>query len=496
MHFFSKIAVIFLGISLINLWPPAYSQSAKDYLYYVQTFADNLLRHGHDTLGQRSTRMLASVIDTRDMSIPRSGVPATEGTRSHDRAVGGSNLYHDVETLNMLDALSLLTGDAQYTRAAEEYARDFLKYAQNPATGLMGWGEHMYYNFYSDTVMVGDMDKPREDYLYHEFLMETPPWKRLWAIDSPATRRAIEGIRYHFRSPVTQSFLFNRHARWNEVNSSEYRGTQQYQDGGQPWIKHSGAQCYSFSFLHKHTNEPEWQEWAEGSGSLYWRYRNAETNLTISCIDDPRPNSSKASLSGTAMLSYLLLKAWQVNPTQEQLKHRAETLLTAIEKYAWNAEAKAYHRSLNLDGTPFGNDFLPVVSTGYGSSSILPFGRISVYFYKSIGEPRYKTMALKVADMIDKAEWPDDAVINSYGEVIQFFMDMHDMTGDKKYITSARQYADKGIALYWRGNLFARQQGDPYYEAKLNTGSFVAGLLRLHLALNAPEKSTITDWSF
>ena len=50
----------------------------KDYLYYVREHNDNLIRHGKDTYGARSTRMLASIIDTRDMSVPKGNVPPTE----------------------------------------------------------------------------------------------------------------------------------------------------------------------------------------------------------------------------------------------------------------------------------------------------------------------------------------------------------------------------------------------------------------------------------
>ncbi|MEM8970411.1 MAG: hypothetical protein AAGE93_28610, partial [Bacteroidota bacterium] len=215
----------------------AFSQDT-DYLHYVKTHCDNLIEHGRDNYGSVSNNLIASVIDTRDMSVPKANVPPTEGTRAHDRAVGGSNFYHDVETIKLFLALSELTGEGQYQTVVESYARDFLKYCQNPATGLLAWGEHLYYNFYADSVMVGDLENPRDD-IYHEFLAETPPWEFLWDIDTAAVRKAISGVRYHFRSPTTQTFLFNRHARWQKVDKHDYRGLAQYQDGGQPWIKHS-----------------------------------------------------------------------------------------------------------------------------------------------------------------------------------------------------------------------------------------------------------------
>ena len=44
----------------------------KDYLYYIQTHADNLIKYGTDQYGSEKTNLLASVIDTRDMSVPQS----------------------------------------------------------------------------------------------------------------------------------------------------------------------------------------------------------------------------------------------------------------------------------------------------------------------------------------------------------------------------------------------------------------------------------------
>ena len=468
----------------------------KDYLFHVQKHCDNLIAHGKDEYGSHRSSMLASVIDTRDMSVPRSGVPATKGTRSHDRAVGGSNFYHDVETIKIFSALSELTGNDLYRNTVVSYAQDFLARGQNPYTGLLAWGEHLYYNFYSDTILVNEMTRPWEK-MYHEFLAETPPWTFLWEIDTVAVKKAIAGVRYHFRSPITQSFHFNRHAYWHKQEAAEHQALAQYQEGGQPWIKHTGLQCYSFTFLYDKTRDPEWKRWAVGTGSLYWKYRNPETNLTVSCIDDPRPNALYASLNSMSQLSYYLLKSWQLHPEFSHFREWAETMLKSAEKYAWDAERMGYYSLLNLDGSAFTDELIPVIHTGYKGSEILSFGRIAAYFYQTTGDDAYRVMVQKVADMVVNTSFPDDFVVNSLGVVLQFSLDAYEILKDERLLQNAHNHADIGIKKLWSDKMFVRQPNDPYYEAKLGTNNFVAGMLRLHLIENnRSSEATLGQWSF
>ncbi|WP_138483942.1 hypothetical protein [Dyadobacter bucti] len=489
MKYLVTLSLVF-GLSATG----AFAQN-KDYLFYVKTHCDNLILHGKDVYGTQQSSMLASVIDSRDMSVPKSRVPPTEGTRESDRAVGGSNYYHDVETIRLLENLTKLTGDAKYKQAATDYTRDFLTLCQNPYTGLLGWGEHLYYNFFNEKIMEGDLEKPGT-FFTHEFIENTPPWDYLWGMDSARVNRAITGVRGHFRSPVTQSFLFNRHARWNKIEKPEYRGLEQYQDGGQAWIKHSGLQAYSFTFLYTKTRNPEWKRWAEGAGNLFWKYRNPETDLTVGCIDDPRPSGMFSSLNGTALLSYYLLKSWELNPEFGHFKAQAETMLKAAEKYSWNAAGKGYYLLVKPDGKPDGTDMIPMVSTGYSEADMLLFGSIAAYFYKTTGDKAYLGMVKKVADAVENHQWPDKFVINSLASNLQFSLDAYEILGNEKMYQRARQLADIGIKKLWSGKLFVREPNDPYYESKLGTSLMLAGFLRLHyLDKKQPSLASVTKWS-
>ena len=270
----------------VNAAPP-------DYLAPVRQFADTLLAKGLDVYGPKKTPLWAGVIDAKTLTVPETGVPAPRGVRESDRAVGGSNLYHDVVTLRVFRALSAATGDPRYDQAGRDYVRYFLQNTQHPKTGFLGWGEHLYYHLFRDEVAAERKS--------HELLEWTPPWDLVWEADAAATRKEIAAIRYHFYADDPAQ-LFNRHAWWDRPEHQKPRG--------QPWIKHSGLYAQAFMFLYTKTGDPLWLNWSRGPGALYWNHRHRTTNLTLGCIGDPRPSTQDAS-SQMPELAYWLHKAWQ-----------------------------------------------------------------------------------------------------------------------------------------------------------------------------------------
>ena len=468
----------------------------SDYLPYVQAFADTLLAHGLDVYGEEHLPMWASLIDTRDYAVPTlDSASATQGGEGyyddvHRRAVGGANLYHDLETLNAFRVLSAVTGEHRYADAAEAYERTFLERAQNDATGLLGWGEHLYYNFYEDSVRVG-AEPGRERTGYHEFLDRTPIWDDLWAADSARTRRAIEGLRYHFRAPITQTYLFNRHALWADVDrDSPYGLIPQYQfEDIQPWIKHSALLAYSFAALYAKTGEGEWLDWALGVGSLYWRYRNPETGLTPSNLDDPRPTSAMASLTGMSMLAYWLYRAAEKSPDLAVLRDYALALFNSAAEHAWEIGDRHYFYTgkMHLDGTP--------AAEVEGATFSPFFARTAAYFATRENDIRYLRIAQGAAATMEADGLGEAFTARDVADRIHLLLDLYDLTGEPDYLAQAQTYADRGIDGLWRGGLFARQTGDPYYEAKDGVGAFVGGLLRLHLRLHPDlEEPALADW--
>lgn len=506
------ILATFQPFFLLAQSPP----SSSNYLYYVRKFADTLLLHSTDKYGIKQLPMWAGLIDTHDYSIPTGTLENAERTKGGDgymdvfdrRAIGGANIYHDFETLHTFKILSAITGDLKYAKAADDYISAFLFNTQNAHTGLLGWGEHMYYDFYKDEVTVGGMDPERPDFT-HELLPKKPIWEKLWKISPERTARAIEGLKYHFDGPNTQTFIFNRHASWQKINKKILgaEGLEQYQyDWKASFIAHAGLFTYSFMFLYAKTKDPQWLKWSRGVGNLHWTYRNKATNLTswnLTSLGLP-----EAQFGQTTHFAYRLYQAYELNPTEKEMRTNALILFKAAEKYAWQAKEKFYVNELNMDGSLVKADDprfnKPILFRG-DQPKTLPvkpvfrahIGRVAAYFYNREKDPHFLLIAKRMIDIMGRDTLKTNFQAREVGDRIHLLLDVYELTKEKRLLKLADNYAKLGISGLWRDGLFARRAGDVYYESLGGVGNFMAGLLRLHLAENGtpPGPGTI-DWSY
>ena len=69
--------------------------------------------------------------------------------------------------------------------------------------------------------------------------------------------------------------------------------------------------------------------------------------------------------------------------------------------------------------------------------------------------------------------------------LIALSLDLHDLTGDSKYLGYATEIADMALEDLFVNGLFRAASGRTYYEAATGAGSLAFELLRLHLALTA-----------
>lgn len=472
-----RITAVLIAISFAALAAP------PDYQAPVRKCAATLLAKGLDTYGSKHTPLWAGVIDTRGFTVPEKGVSAPRGIRESDRAVGGSNLYHDVVTLRVFHLLSAITGDQRYSRAARDYVRAYLELASSPATGALGWGEHLYYHFFRDEVAAERKN--------HELLEWTPPWDLLWEASPEATRKEIAAIRYHFVADDPTA-LFNRHAGWTKA---------QYQKPPvQPWIKHTGLYAQAFMFLYAKTGDEEWLKWSRGIGALYWNHRNPQNNLTLGCIGDRRPSTQDAS-SQMPELAYWLYKAYQTNPNEKEFRERALAYMKAYNRHFFDPATRGFLTSVGMDGVPKSNQTATLWNLAYGDPGILPNGRIEAYFARVEKDAECLARARRVAELATGTPMPEGVSLEGVAFALNLNLDLYDLTREKRYLKQARRFADFAIQKFWvsnaEGGLFVREAGDHFYEAKSGVGDLLAGMLRLDLRLHPRQKDPgLYDWSF
>lgn len=465
----------------------------KKYIEIVTTFADSLLALAIDQYGPRKTAMWASVINLKDLSVPIRNVAPTKGVRPHDRALGGSNYYHDVMTMKAFDALSEITGDSKYKKATAAYSKDFLTYAQNPNTGLMGWGEHLYYDFYRDTVSISESKLFDQKYFFgypHELLAWTPPWSRLWNEDASKTQRAIEGLLWHFQGPDTKTYLFNRHAHWNIA---------EHQKTVMPWIKHSVLFAYSFAFLYQQTGDVLWKKRAIDTSLLYWNLREYDTDLVFNCFfhATEKDAGKMPDMGSSGLYAYWMYKTAELLE-DESLKGIAKRVIQAYADYGYNNEGGFFYSELNLDGTPAkGATKANAWKIGYGTSSLFSYARASAYLASKEEGDTFLKIAIDCEKQIPYSPLPEQFTAFNLGEAINFYMDLYELTDKKYYLDEARKYVDIGIEKFYKNGLFSRQTDDNYYEAKLGIGDLVTGILRLGMEdAGLQKESTRLDFSY
>lgn len=454
------------------------------YLQTVETFADRLLEVGTDKFGSQNTAMWASVIDLKDLSVPPRNVPTVEGVRSYDRAVGGSNYYHDVMTMKVFEALSEIKGNAKYADAVKAYSNDFLARTQNPETGLLGWGEHLYYDFYRDTVAIAEsriFDQREYFKMPHELIAWTPPWERLWNTDPDRTAKAIEGIMWHFNGPDTKTYLFNRHAAWNKPER---------QIDIMPWIKHTVLFAYSFAFIHEKTGDEIWKKRAKDIAYLYWRNRDYDTDLVFNCFYHSQivVHAKLPGIGATGNYAYWMYKTAEILG-DEEMKGVAKELLLAYDTYGSNAENGFHYNYLNLDGTPLPEAEKALVwKSEYGTSSIFSYGRAVALIAKNNTDKQLLDLAIKCEKQVPGNQMPKQYTAENIGEAINFYIDLFELTNKDYYLKEAKKYADKGIANFVKNGLLARQTNDRYYEAKIGVGDLLTGFFRLGMIEDGKQK--------
>jgi len=203
-----------------------------------------MLDHGRDVYGTQYSPLFAEALDRKTMQLldgdalqQVAALPFDKwGIRPHDRMLGGANPQHCQNLYQILYALSTLTGEPRYAEAADQSLQFFFTHCQNPATGLLWWGEHAGWDFRTEQRI------EKAAGTTHEFYRPWVLWERSWQLAPEPCRRFALGLWEH-QIGNQQTGDYSRHAAIDKHGP----GTDA------PYVRHGGFYIETWATAYEKT---------------------------------------------------------------------------------------------------------------------------------------------------------------------------------------------------------------------------------------------------
>ncbi len=434
---------------------------AVDYLGIVRAYADAMISQGRDVYGSRQSPLFAEALDRGTMrmlegealkqveAIPRE----LWGVRPHDRMLAGGNPQHCENLYQILYALADLTGESRYSSEADRSLKFCFEKCQSAATGLFWWGEHAGWDFRTE----GRIDKPVGN--IHEFYRPWVLWERSWRLAPEACRRFAAGLWEH-QIGDHKTGDFSRHARIDAHGP----------DTEAPYARHGGFYIETWATAYAKTGDETFLRAIESVLDGLERARLHEGGYLTG--GSKRKGGRRAyDLS----LAVSLAGAAPHVPTPLAAKMR-EAASANDEVFT---KAHAGVGSSNL------------WSNAYGGSPLAGEANVWMLRYRQVELAVYRRAVLAAAGVycdspiqLTEPLWP-----GTMGSAILLVLNAHELSGDKKYLAAAEQFAQEGIRLFLTGDcpLPRASHLHDHYEAVTNGDTLMLALLRLWAVRNRPE---------
>ena len=148
-----KIVIVFglLMQSQLSCTTVKNEKDSIDFFTPVKKYADAMLARGRNMYGTEHSPLFASTLNRETLNLEdESAIAEIPGVRVKDRSLTGANMIHDIDLFKLLYELSDVLNDQNYAEEANKAILYFFNNCQSPVTGLMCWGEHLYWDFLND----------------------------------------------------------------------------------------------------------------------------------------------------------------------------------------------------------------------------------------------------------------------------------------------------------------------------------------------------------
>lgn len=488
-NFFNTLLLLFTVSSL-------FSQNSEkrriDYVEAVKQYADAMLIKGRDNYGAVHSPLFVSALNRASMQIDP-GLKSIEipGVRSTDRSLTGANMIHDIDLLQILYQLSEITTDKKYANEADKALEFFFKNCQSQATGLMCWGEHLYWDFTTDNC------GHSPGYDFHE-ATSWPFWDKSYQLAPEASWRfAISEWDNQISNKVTGDF--SRHARYSKRETFS----------GFDFPRYAGQMIERWADAYQRPengNQPRKEELLTAVHVLFKRMQEnaalSKSGLLIAGRAAEGDHKNLVWLTSNLELARCLEEAAKIMEPEVAEKMVEFSLkqdldfLSAPHKLdsAGGGFAVTLHAETGLPRTRSMNK--PYTSTwasgyGYGTNAGTAndcVGRMKkLKSTNSVLARKYKNLILMAAGKYLDSQ-PDTSQLlkpNEFADVIECMLNGYEITNEFNYLERAVFFADMGIELFLndKNPLPKATNKHLHYESITGGPSFMYQLLQLHLKM-------------
>ena len=484
----SEVAVIHnLSILLLSLLTVGIysSEAAPNYGALVGAYADAMIENGRDRYGQEHSPLFASALHRENMNVGR--FPAIEGVREDDRSLTGANPQVDKDFYAILYRLSEKTGDKRYSHEADAALKFFFERCQSPQTGLMAWGEHLYWDFKKDAIGMGKDA--------HEIISEWPFWDVCYRLAPEASWLFAIG-QWDHQIADKKTGDFSRHARWTKHGPGR----------GADFPRYAGQLIANWGDAYVRAENRARQRREELITGITCLVARMEANMNFSQTGHLVAGSEKKRRAYCWPTSNLELARclWKTAPLmEEELAARMKTLAVQQDQHFLelphtilegggfavtidSATGKPRVRSMN-------KPYTALWASGYGYGTHARPALACLIRMVQLAEARpdlatkYRPLVIAAANGYLHSEPDINSLLKpkSFSAVISLLLKAHELTADKRYLDRADHFGRQAVHIFIDDGkaLPKASNRHDHYESITGGPSLMLSLLDLEEAL-------------
>lgn len=468
-------------------------EDRADYLHIVKSYADTLLEHGRDTYGRVNSPLFATTLDRKTLKL-------FEGeeldriwyirlkdwenwrVRNRDRMLTGANPMHDQNLYQILYALMEITGDKRYAKETDRTIKWFFDNCQSPVTGLMAWGEHMGWDFNTETLITWKKGSHHggkmQEYNTHEFARPWVLWKRSFELAPEACTRFALGLWEH-QIADHNTGNFSRHANY-EIH-------QTFKDSEYP--RHGGFYIATWAEAYERTRAPVFAK-AIDTLVRYFDGRRSPQSGAIPAESAPRSKGKVLWSTSNLSLAIDLWESAQKMPDELARKMRQCASRTDDVFLKLGHDLKRGGKGFLLSAH---TDTLQPQEQGAYSG---PWGNagtanLCLLRYRQVKLDGYKKLVMDAANLYLDSEPEIKFALHpgTLGHIIYLMLGAYELTGQKQYLDRADYFAQRAIELFLTDDspLPKATSKHTHYEAVTGSDTLMMALLKLWTTKNRPD---------